>query len=160
MNITIKPAPVRKSVVVQASQLHAFKVFTTSFKSWWPATHSINKSPQKEIVLEPHVGGRWYEVGEDGSQCLWGKVLVWEPPSRLVLAWQIGADWQYHADLITEVEIKLTAEGPKQTRVELEHRLLERMGEDAQKMRDTVDSEGGWGTILSNFAKVAAGESR
>jgi hypothetical protein len=85
MSATITPAPVRRTIRVKAAPARAFDVFTTRIGSWWPHEHSINKSsPQKEVVVEPRVGGRWFERGEDQSECQWGRVLVWEPPARLV----------------------------------------------------------------------------
>lgn len=148
-------APVRKQLRVKASQARAFAVFTGKMSSWWPATHSILKSPLKECIVEPHVGGRWYTVGEDGSTCQTGYVIDWQPPQMLVLAWQINADWQYDPTLVTEVEVRFIAEDPGITRVELEHRLLERMGEKAPQARNAVDSPGGWGAILARFQEIA-----
>jgi uncharacterized protein YndB with AHSA1/START domain len=103
MTQTIKPAPVRRSVTVKAPQARAFEVFTDGFGRWWPQSHHIGKAAMKTAVIEPRVGGRWYEVGVDGVECQWGRVLVWEPPNRLVLAWQLSAQWQYDASLLTEV---------------------------------------------------------
>lgn len=151
MNRTISPAPVRKSLTVKASPQRAFEVFTAGFASWWPPTHHIGASPMKTAVIEPRVGGRWYETGEDGSQCEWGDVLVWSPPTRLVLAWRLGADWVYHADLLTEVEVTFTPVG-QATRVDFEHRHLERMGEAAETARVSLDSDGGWTGILKLYA--------
>src|ERR1700681_4136815 len=105
--------PVRKEIVVAVSQEHAFRVFTDKMTTWWPPEHHIGKSPMKHAVLEPRVGGRWYEIGEDGAECNWGKVLVWSPPSRLVLAWQITATWQYDPSFLTEVEGNFDGEGPQ-----------------------------------------------
>ena len=147
----IRIAPVRKQLVVKASQSRAFAVFTGDMSRWWPATHSILESPLKESIVEPRVGGRWYAVGEDGSTCQTGYVIAWQPPHSVVLAWQINADWQYDPELITEVEVKFIAESPSTTRVELEHRHLERMGEKAAAARDAVDSPGGWGGALEAF---------
>ncbi len=157
MTRTITVAPVKKSVVVNASQQKAFDVFTQNMTRWWPATHTILKSPLKAQILEPRVGGRWYQVGEDGSECGTGHVLAWEPPSRVLLAWRINAEWQYDPDLTTEVEVKFIAEGDKRTRVELEHRHLERMGEKGETARAAVDAPGGWGAILESFKRVAEG---
>jgi len=154
MNRTIKPAPVRKSVTVPVTQAHAFDVFTASFDRWWPRNHTIGNGPLKEVVLEPRAGGRWYGIDEDGSETDWGDVLIWQPPERLVIAWRIGADWRYHADLTTEVEVTFTTLSADTTRVDLEHRLLENMGTDAQRMRDSVDSPGGWGGILQGYAEL------
>lgn len=147
----IQTAPVRKQVVVKASQSRAFTVFTAEMSRWWPATHSILKSPLKESIVEPRVGGRWYTIGLDGSTCQTGYVIAWRPPQSLVLAWQINADWQYDADLVTEVEVKFIAESAGVTRIELEHRYLERMGSKADAARNAVDSPGGWGAILDSF---------
>jgi uncharacterized protein YndB with AHSA1/START domain len=154
MTRTISVAPVRKAVRVKASPAQAFEVFTKRMSSWWPPTHSILKVAPKEHVLEPRVGGRWYQVGIDGSVCDNGKVLAWEPPGRLLLAWQINAEWAFDPDLITEVEVLFIADG-EATRVELEHRLLERMGEKAESARAAVDAPGGWGAILESFKTVA-----
>lgn len=153
---TISPAPVRKSLRVAAPPDRAFEVFTAGLSRWWPATHSIGKAPLAAAVMEPRAGGRWFERGADGSECDWGRVLVWEPPSRLVLAWQIDAAWRFDPDLVTEVEVRFIPEGDG-TRVELEHRHLERMGETAEAARAALDSPGGWGGLLEGYAGVAAG---
>jgi uncharacterized protein YndB with AHSA1/START domain len=102
------------------------------------------------------VGGRWYERGEDGSTCQWGSVLAWEPHTRLVLSWDITADWVYDAELKTEVEIRFVAEGAGATRVELEHRKLDRYGERRAQMREIFDKGGDWGKLLAQFAEAAA----
>lgn len=155
MSVTIKPAPVRRSVSVAAPPARAFEVFTSGFDRWWPRSHSIGDAPLKRAVLEGCAGGRWYSELEDGSECEWGEVLAWEPPRRVVLAWRIGADWRYHPDLLTEVEVTFTPEGGA-TRVTLEHRLLENMGEGAEATRAQLDAEGGWNGILKLYAAVAA----
>jgi uncharacterized protein YndB with AHSA1/START domain len=154
MNLAIKPAPVRKSVSVAASPERAFEVFTAGFDRWWPRTHSIGEAPLKTAVIEPRAGGRWYGLLENGREAEWGDVLVWEPPHRVVLAWRIGSDWAYDADLLTEVEVSFRPEGGR-TRVELEHRHLERMGEGAEGARAQFDSSGGWGMLLQMFADAA-----
>ena len=151
----IRPAPVRKSIVVKADAAHAFEVFTAGIGNWWPRSHSVGASPQTSVVMEPRSGGRWYEIGQDGSQCNWGKVLAWEPPSRLLLAWQISGDWKYDPDLVTEVEVKFTSLGGGETRVELEHRNIERFGDKAETMRSAIDSEGGWSAIVKLYAEAA-----
>jgi uncharacterized protein YndB with AHSA1/START domain len=102
------------------------------------------------------VGGRWLERGEDASTCQWGSVLAWEPPSRLVLSWDINADWQYDPALNTEIEVRFIADGNKRTRVELEHRRLDRYGARRDEMRRIYDTEGDWGKLLEAFAGVAA----
>jgi len=153
MSLAIKPAPVRKSLAVPASPARAFEVFTADFGRWWPKSHSIGDSPLRAGVLEGKPGGRWYGQLEDGSQAEWGDVLVWDPPGRLVLAWRIGADWKYDPDLLTEVEVTFAPEG-KGTRVVLEHRMLERMGENAEAARAAFDSDGGWMGLLRLYAEA------
>ena len=148
---SITPAPVRKSIRVNANAARAFDVFANNISRWWPPSHTILKAPLKETIIEPFVNGRWYQLGEDGSECGTGKVLAWEPPHRLLLAWQINADWQFDPNLVTEVEVKFIAEGERTTRVELEHRHLERMGAKADAARQSVDSPNGWSAILEAF---------
>jgi uncharacterized protein YndB with AHSA1/START domain len=154
MSQTISFAPVRKSIQVKATQAHAFDVFTAGMSRWWNPSHSINKSrsPLKEVVIEPHTGGRWYERGEDGSECDWGKVLTWEPPARLVLAWQVNGDWTFDPDFVTEVEIRFLSDGSGMTRVELEHRDIDRFGDKAEAIHTALDSPEGWGGLLERFA--------
>jgi uncharacterized protein YndB with AHSA1/START domain len=157
MSQVIRPAPVRKSIDVPAPPARAFEIFTAGFDRWWPRTHTIGKSGAlRTVVLEPGVGGRWYGIDDDGSETDWGDVLAWEPPARLLLAWRIGPDWQYHADLRTEVEVRFTAIGAGSTRVDLEHRLLENMGGDAARARASFDSPNGWGAIMALYAGVVA----
>jgi uncharacterized protein YndB with AHSA1/START domain len=146
----IKPAPVRHSVHVKASAARAFEVFAVGINSWWLRTHKIGKSDLKTAVIEPRVGGRWYEIDTDGSECEWGKVLAWEPPQRLLLAWQIRPDFSYDADLVTEVEVTFVEEADG-TRVTLEHRNLERFGDKTETMRASVN--GGWPQLLNAFAQ-------
>jgi uncharacterized protein YndB with AHSA1/START domain len=157
MNVTIKPAPIRKSLVVQAPQERAFEVFTAGMGRWWVKTNTIlPSSPQKTVVVEPRIGGRWYEIGEDGSEAEWGKVLVWSPPSRLVLTWQVDGDWQFNPKVLTEVEVRFVAEG-QATRVELEHRKLETFGEAADTLREVFDAPSGWtGTLAACAALIAS----
>ena len=154
-SMTIKPAPVHRSFTVKATPERAFDVFTAGIHRWWPRTHSIGASPQTMAVIEPRVGGRWYEIGEDGSECPWGDVVTWEPPGRLVLAWRINAEFKFDPALHTEVEVRFTAEGPNATRVEFEHRLLENMGERAAAVRESLN--GGWAGIVDLYAKAAEG---
>jgi uncharacterized protein YndB with AHSA1/START domain len=148
---------VKKHVFVKTTPERAFEVFTKEMSSWWPlATHHISKVDAAAAVIEPFAGGRWFERGTDGSECDWGRVLAWEPPARLVLAWQISADWQHDAQLVTEVEVRFTAENGG-TRVDLEHRLLRGFGPRADEMRGIFDSKGGWNGILGLFvARVTA----
>jgi uncharacterized protein YndB with AHSA1/START domain len=145
---------VRRSVTVNATPERAFEVFTAGFSTWWPLeSHHIGKTVAAEGILEPRAGGRWFERGEDGSECNWGKVLAWEPPTRLLLAWQINGRWQFDPALITEVDIRFTPDG-NGTHVELEHRKLEALGDQAEAMAQAFT--GGWGMLLDSFAKQAA----
>jgi uncharacterized protein YndB with AHSA1/START domain len=144
-----------KSVTVEASADKAFRVFTEGIGGWWFPGHHIGESELKDVVLEPRVGGRWYEIGIDDSECQWGHVLQWDPPHRLVLAWQIDATWHFDPTLVTTVEIRFTADGPDRTIVELEHRDLERFGDAVDTMREGFDSPGGWQGLLDRFAAAA-----
>jgi uncharacterized protein YndB with AHSA1/START domain len=161
MSIDVSEHAVRKSVVVHVSQASAFSLFTEQHGLWWPLeTHHIGSQPAQTAVIEPRVGGRWFERSSDGVECDWGRVLVWEPPRRIVLAWQIGSDWKFNPNLITEVEVRFTAEGRDKTRVELEHRNLDRYGDTADAMQKAFDSPGGWEGALANFATLATGATR
>jgi len=144
---------VRKTITVDASVEHAFKVYTEGYDSWWPRTHHIGKMPMQKAIIETHKGGRCYTTQADGSECDWGRVLVWDPPHRLVLAWQITHEWGYEPDLAksSEVDIRFTAEPGGKTRVDLEHRHFERHGAGGASMRTAVDSSGGWGGLLEMF---------
>jgi uncharacterized protein YndB with AHSA1/START domain len=151
------PNSVRKVVSVDAPAAVAWRVFTEKMGTWWPlASYKIGKAAAVDAVIEPHVGGRWYERGDDGSTCDWGRVLEWEPPSRLVLSWDINADWQPDAALKTEIEVRFIPDGENLTRVELEHRRLDRYGARRDEMRRIFETEGDWGRVLALFARAAA----
>lgn len=153
------PNKITKTVNVKAAQDIAWRVFTEKMAAWWPLAHyKIGSAKAVNAVIEPRVGGRWFEQGEDGSTCQWGTVLTWEPPSRLVLTWDVGADWKYDPSLNTEIEVRFIAEG-NQTRVVLEHRHLERYGTRRDEMRRIYDTEGDWGRLLQVFADVAANQT-
>lgn len=155
MNRTVIPVPVRKSVRVNAPPERAFEVFTAGVGRWWPKTHHIGASELDSHVIEPRAGGRWYERGIDGKESDVGRVLVWEPPARLVLCWQITPDWKFDPDLMTEVEVRFIPEGVNATCVELEHRNLDRFGTRADAFRQQIDSPEGWGGLLQLFAQSA-----
>jgi uncharacterized protein YndB with AHSA1/START domain len=146
---------VRRTITVEATQERAFAVFTEGQGGWWPPQHKIGPSDFETAVVEPREGGRWFERDVDGSECDWGRVLAWEPPHRLVLAWQISAAWQFDPELVTEVEVRFVAEGPSRTRVELEHRGLERYGDAADAVRGAFEAPDGWDLSLGRFAEAA-----
>ncbi|HWT11939.1 MAG TPA: SRPBCC family protein [Allosphingosinicella sp.] len=150
----ISPAPIRRTLRVRASQEKAFDTFVAAMGSWWLKGHSLLASPQRDVVVEPRAGGRWYEVGEDGSEQDWGKVLGWQRPERVLLAWQLNADWAYDPDFQTDVEVRFAADGDH-TIVDFEHRGLDRFGERAQETRDGMD--GGWGELLAGYQAAVEG---
>ena len=153
----IQPAPIRKTLRVKANQEKAFDVFVGSMGSWWLKTHTLLKEvPQQDVRIEPRPGGRWYEIGEDGREQSWGRVLEWDRPARVMLAWQLTHEWGYDPNFETTVEVRFTPDGDF-TVVEFEHRDLERFGEHADRMRGDYESgmEGGWGKLLANYAQRA-----
>jgi uncharacterized protein YndB with AHSA1/START domain len=154
MSTQIRPAPVRRSIFVHAAQEHAFDVFTSGIGLWWPKTHAIGDAELDKPVIEPREGGRWYQRGIDGSECDIGKVLTWDPPERLLLSWQLDPDWKFNPDLVTEVEVTFTSESGG-TRVDLEHRHLERMGDRAEEMAEKVGSPGGWTAVLQLYSEAS-----
>jgi uncharacterized protein YndB with AHSA1/START domain len=155
--LEIRPAPVKKSVVVKADVERSFAAFTSRMGRWWPRSHSIGSAPIADVIVEPRVGGRWYERSSQGAECEWGKVLAWDPPGRVILAWQLDANWKYDPALVLEVEITFTALEGGLTRVDLEHRNLERYGDQAAAVRDALGSERGWLGILKSFVSVTEG---
>jgi uncharacterized protein YndB with AHSA1/START domain len=156
MSGAFDPNSIRKVVRVQAPREVAWRVFTEQMGMWWPlAMYKIGKAAAVDAVIEPRVGGRWYERGEDGSTCDWGRVLAWEPRSRVVLSWDVTADWRYDPALQTEIEVRFVAEGDAGTRVEFEHRRLDRYGDRRDEMRTIFDKTGDWGRLLAAFAQIA-----
>ncbi len=158
---SIQIAPVRKSVVVQATTQKAFDVFTAGIDRWWPKNHGIGTGPVIESVIEPFVGGRWYSRHAEGPLAVVGHVLVWEPAQRFVCSWEISADWKSEPRSVyaSEVEVRFVPEGPGMTRVELEHRNFERMAAPGgEKMRNEVDR--GWPAIIQLFAGEISREVR
>lgn len=146
-------APIRHSILVQVPIAHAFKVFTEDFGSFKPREHNILAVPIAETVFEPYVGGHIYDRGVDGSECRWARVLAYEPPSRLLLSWDVNPRWQIESDpdRTSEWEVSFTAESDSRTRVEIVHRNLERHGEGWESVRDGVGSEQGWPLYLRRF---------
>jgi uncharacterized protein YndB with AHSA1/START domain len=156
MSIQTADTAVRTSIVVEAPVERAFDVFTQQMPSWWHPDHHILRGELAEMVFEPRVGGGIYDRGVDGSECRWARVLAYEPPSRVVFSWDIDLEWKIETDRdkTSEVEVRFRAEGPERTRVELEHRNLDRHGAGWERMRDAVGSPGGWGTGLQRFASA------
>jgi uncharacterized protein YndB with AHSA1/START domain len=152
-------APVRKSVRVNAPIAHAFDVFTKGLTRWWPANHGVGKKPIQKVLMEPRLGGRWLEVAEDGTETTVATIIVWEPPHRLVLLWQVNAKWQPDITMKSEVDVRFTADGPGATHVELVHHKFETMGAEAgESLRKDVDR--GWPVLIEHFAREAESNAK
>ncbi|MFZ0972321.1 MAG: SRPBCC family protein [Solirubrobacteraceae bacterium] len=151
-------ATVRRSIVVEAPIGVAFKVFTEQFDRIKPREHNLLSVEIEETVFERRVGGYLYDRGVDGSECRWGRVLAYEPPHRLVISWDISPRWEVEADLerTSEVEVRFVAESEDRTRVQLEHRNLDRHGDDWPTLRDGIGGDGGWPLYLQRFADLVA----
>jgi uncharacterized protein YndB with AHSA1/START domain len=154
MSTQFTAAPVRTQVVVQAPVQRAFDVFTQDMMSWWPADHHLLEGELAEMVLEPRLGGRIYDRNVDGRECTWARVLAYDPPDRIVFSWDITPQWQLETnpDRTSEVEVRFIAESDSRTRVELEHRALERHGEGWERLSEVVASPGGWPKTLEAYA--------
>jgi uncharacterized protein YndB with AHSA1/START domain len=153
---TIVAAPISKSFRVGAPQHKSFQLFLAGMGRWWPREHSLLAAPQRDVVIEPRAGGRWFEVAEDGSEMMWGKVLEWDEPHRALLAWQINGDWAYDPEFETEVEVRFTADGDG-TLIAFEHRGLEAYDRTARDGHLMAMDEG-WGQILDRFKDEAERE--
>jgi len=147
------------SIVVEAPIERAFSVFTDGFGTFKPREHNLLAVDIAETVFETHVGGNIYDRGVDGSECRWARVLAYEPPNRVVFSWDISPQWQIETDLdkTSEVEVRFIAESPDRTRVELEHRNLDRHGDGWEQEREGVGGEQGWPLYLDRFAEQLAG---
>ena len=156
MSTQASDTSVRNSIVVNAPIERAFAVFTDGFGSFKPADHNLLSVDIAETVFEPHVGGHIYDRGVDGSECRWARVLAYEPPDRVVFSWDISPQWQLETDpdKTSEVEVTFVAEGPDRTRVEMEHRNLDRHGEGWEGVRDGVHGDQGWPLYLQRYAEV------
>jgi uncharacterized protein YndB with AHSA1/START domain len=149
---------VRSSIVVETPIERAFRVFTEDFGSFKPPEHNLLGVEIAETVFEPRVGGHLYDRGVDGSECRWARILAYEPPTRVVFSWDISPHWQLEPDLdkTSEVEVRFVAETSQRTRVELEHRSLERHGDGWEGVREGVGGEGGWPLYLRRYAERLA----
>jgi len=147
---------VRRQILVNAPISEAFKVFTERFGDFKPREHNLLKAAIAETVFEPRVGGNIYDRAVDGSECRWARILAFEPPNRVVFSWDISPQWQIetNADLTSEVEVRFFVETPERTRVELEHRNLDRHGYGWESVRDGVDNEAGWELYLQRYAAL------
>jgi len=154
MTKTITIAPVTKTLTVNAAQAHTFDVFTSGIDRWWPKSHGIGATPVVKSVIEPRAGGRWYTVHQDGSEVVVGHMQVWEPPHRIVFSWEVNASWKPDPSVASEVEVTFVAESANVTRVLLEHRNFEALGQEGgEKMRGDVN--GGWPGLLEMFKTQA-----
>jgi uncharacterized protein YndB with AHSA1/START domain len=158
MNVQAPATSVTKSITVEAPIERAFQVFTEEMQTWWPPEHHLLDAPLAEMVVEPRGGGDIYDLGTDGSKCRWARVLRYEPPTLFVFSWDIDLQWQIETDLerTSEVAITFTPEGDARTRVDLEHRNLDRHGDGWEKLREAVGGPDGWGLGLGRFAQTAA----
>jgi uncharacterized protein YndB with AHSA1/START domain len=152
-------ASVRTQIVVDAPIARAFSVFIEQFDRIKPREHNLLEADIAETVFEAREGGRIYDRGVDGSECHWARVLAYEPPNRVVFSWDISPQWQIETDpaKTSEVEVRFVSETPERTRVELEHRNLDRHGDGWESERDGVGSEGGWPLYLERFAGLLKG---
>jgi uncharacterized protein YndB with AHSA1/START domain len=158
MSTSAAATSIRHQIVVGAPIERAFSVFTEDFGSVKPREHNLLGVEIAETVFEPRVGGHIYDRGVDGSECRWARVLAYEPPDRVVFSWDISPQWRLETDLdrTSEVEVRFFAEAPDRTRVELEHRNLDRHGEGWEAVREGVDGEGGWPLYLRRYAALIA----
>ena len=146
-------APIVQTVKVKADPARAFELFTARIGQWWPHGQGIGAEPLVEVVIEPRVGGRWFERSASGAETQWGEVLAWDPPGRLLLGWKLGTDWRYHPDLLTEVELTFAPGAGGGATVTLEHRNLERFGADAAAHAARLNS--GWPARIGDYAAFA-----
>ena len=158
MSTQAEDTSVRAQVVVEATIGRAFSVFTEGFGRFKPPEHNLLGAEIAETVFEPREGGYLYDRGVDGSECRWARVLAYDPPNRVVFSWDITPRWQLEKNLdrTSEVEVRFFAETPERTRVELEHRNLERHGQGWEGVREGVAAAEGWPLYLRRFAELVA----
>jgi uncharacterized protein YndB with AHSA1/START domain len=153
---TTQASTLRKEIVVAAPIATAFAVFTERFGDFKPKEHNLLAAPITETVFEAHVGGNIVDRGEDGSECRWARILAFDPPNRVVFSWDISPQWQLVSDpdRASEVEVRFIAETPSRTRLELEHRGIDRHGPGWEAVSDGVDGDGGWPLYLQRYAAL------
>jgi uncharacterized protein YndB with AHSA1/START domain len=156
----VADALVRRQIVVQAPIERAFAVFTERFGDFKPPEHNLLRVPIAETIFEPRVGGHIYDRGTDGSECRWARILVFEPPTRVVFSWDISPQWtiETEPDNTSEVEVTFVAETPERTRVELEHRHIDRHGPGWQAVSDGIADDAGWSLYLQRYAALVGKE--
>ena len=147
---------VRRQVVVEAPIDRAFEVFTARFGDFKPPEHNLLSAPIAYTVFEPWIGGNILDRAVDGTECRWARVLAYEPPDRVVFSWDISPQWQIETDhdLTSEVEVRFFTETPERTRVELEHRHIDRHGPGWQSVLEGVDGEDGWPLYLARYGAL------
>jgi uncharacterized protein YndB with AHSA1/START domain len=152
---------IQREIVVEASPESAFRFFVEDFGRFKPPWHNMLAADIAETVIEPHAGGRVFDRAIDGSECQWGRVVAYESPMRVVFSWDISPQWQLEPDpaKASEVEVRFIAEAPERTRVELEHRNLDRHGAGWEGERDAVGGDGGWPLYLQRYAALINEES-
>lgn len=158
----IDTATVRRQVIVNAPLQKAFSIFTDRFGDFKPPEHNLLKVPIAETVFEPRVGGHIFDRGTDGSECRWARILAYDPPHRVLFSWDIGPTWQIEADAnrASEVEVTFTEETADRTRVDLEHRYIDRHGPGWESVRDGVRDDQGWPLYLNRYAALVEGSAR
>ena len=158
MSTQAEQTSIRHSVVVEAPQERAFRVFVEQFDRVKPREHNMLAVEIAESVFEPEAGGRVYDRGVDGSEYQWARVIAYEPPERLVFSWDISPEWQLETDPArsSEVEVRFVAETPDRTRVKLEHRHLDRHGDGWEGLRPALDGDQGWPLYLGRYTELVS----
>ena len=144
---------VNKSITVSASPERAFEVFASRTSDWWPREHHLGKTSDFATILEPRPGGRWFERQSDGAEFEIGKIIAWDPPKRIVITWELDEEFQHNPAVASEVEVTFTPVAVNSTRVDIEHRNFDSLGERAARMRNMFDADNAWVHVLREFAK-------
>jgi hypothetical protein len=155
----IAATSVARTVHVGTTVERAFAAFTERMGRWWPAEHHVGRVNFVDVVIEPWVGGHWYERGTDDSRCEWGRVLAWDPPVHLALSWHLDGNFTYDPDpeRASRVDVTFVAIGAAATRVELVHSRLDRHGDNWPRLFDGIASPNGWSAVLARYVENALG---